>query len=519
MKTNVLIILIVVIVLAGGVLLALPKDPLKTLALDVPVDGVSGDFDLQTCTLRHKGTTYNAECGRILLPENRQDPNGKLIALPVVRFLSTGSEPAEPIFWLQGGPGSSNMSWWPNEDVLAAHDVVLVGYRGIDGSSNMICADMDAAVKGDGKDMLSEASLEIFSHGVDQCAQQLVAEGYDLDQYTPVQVVEDFEDVRIALGYPQVNLFGGSYGTRVGYLYGRMFPEAIHRAVLVGTNPDGGFVIAPQQLEPVFASYDQFAAEDPDFNPQSGSLSSTIRQVLADAPDRWMFLPIDKGQLELVIYVQMFYRQTSPQVFDAILAAEQGDYSGLAMLSNMGSFIFPVMLSQGDFFAKGYSMDLDPQMDYAALLTDPDSPLGSPLSELLFANVDSWPAQRVSVELREMRPVETEALLINGGLDVITPPGNLDVFAAAFPNGQTRFFPEMGHISDITNLQPEAFTHMLLTYLATGQLDDSQFEPMPVDFEVGFGYPQQAKLLVGVLVALAVGLLVGLFMLLRRWFG
>jgi pimeloyl-ACP methyl ester carboxylesterase len=495
------------------------SDPLKKLAQEVLAGGKAGDFTLQSCTLRNKGHVFQAECGTILLPENREQPEGKLIALPVVRFLSTSENPADPIFWLNGGPGNTNISWWPNQEVLAQHEVVLVGYRGIDGSSNMVCPNMNQAVKGDGKDMLSEASLEIFGEGIDVCAQSLIDEGYDLDHYTPVQVVEDFDAVRDALGYKQINLLGGSYGTRVAYLYGRMFPESIHRALLVGTNPDGGIIVTPQQLEPVFARYDQFAAQDLEFNPQSGSLSETIRQVIAEAPDHWLFLPIDKGELALVLYIQMFHRQTSPQVFDAVLAAEQGDYSGLALLSNMGNFIFPVMLSQGDFFAKGYSMDLDPEKDYKTLLTDPDSPLGSPLSYLLFANPGEWPAERVSAELREMGPVEMEALLINGGLDVITPPGNLDVFAAAFPNGQKLLFEEMGHVSDIFNLQPDAFTTMALTYFASGKVDDSGFVPMPVDFSVGFGYPQQAKLLVGVLTMLGVGLLWGAYALLRRWLG
>lgn len=519
MKSIVAVVLLVVLVISGVVYWKSSSDPLKKLAQEVPADGNAGDLTLQPCTLRDKGRTFQAECGTILLPENREFPEGKLIALPVVRFLSTSRAPAEPVFWLQGGPGSSNISWWPNEAVLAAHDVVLVGYRGIDGSAHMFCENMDAATKGDGKNMLSQESLEIFGQGINDCVAQLQAQGYDLDQYTPVQVVEDFEDVRQALGYETINLFGGSYGTRVAYLYGRIFPESIHRAVLVGTNPDGGFVITPEQLEPVYERYDQFAEQDTDFNPQAGSLSEMIRQVVDNAPDRWLFLPIDRGELALVLYIQMFYRQTSPQIFDAVLAAEGGDYSGLALLSNLGNFIFPVMMSEGDFFAKGYSMDYDPGKDYQSLLTDPASPLGSPLSTLLFANSGKWPAERVDTELREMRPVEMDALLINGGLDVITPPGNLEVFGDAFPNGQTLLFEEMGHVSDITNLQPEAFTHLLLTYLETGEVDNGQFEPMPFDFHVGFGYPQQAKALVAGLTILTAGLIYGAATLLRRFRG
>jgi hypothetical protein len=80
-----------------------------------------------------------------MVPENRQDPDSRLIELPVIRIHATGEIRAEPLFLLGGGPGMPN-SHTPDslrqagyEDhpmrwLFQHNDVVMVGYRGVDRS-------------------------------------------------------------------------------------------------------------------------------------------------------------------------------------------------------------------------------------------------------------------------------------------------------------------------------------------------------------------------------------------------
>ena len=79
-------------------------------------------------------TKYAAQCGTLVVPEVWGKGGSRLIALPVVRIPASGQSPAEPVFYLQGGPGQSNFSWAPPGWLLARHDLVFVGYRGIDGT-------------------------------------------------------------------------------------------------------------------------------------------------------------------------------------------------------------------------------------------------------------------------------------------------------------------------------------------------------------------------------------------------
>ncbi|MCP4417966.1 MAG: hypothetical protein GY805_15195, partial [Chloroflexi bacterium] len=86
---------------------------------------------MEPCTYERNDVEYAADCGTLVVPENRSDPNSRLIALSVIRVLANGRSPSEPIFWFQGGPGQSNLRFSHGEDLTALlenHDFVMVGY-------------------------------------------------------------------------------------------------------------------------------------------------------------------------------------------------------------------------------------------------------------------------------------------------------------------------------------------------------------------------------------------------------
>ena len=123
----------------------------KAAPITVPVDAHAGDLvDMQTCTYKAGDVKYAADCGTLLVPENRDDPSSRLIALPVIRIHSTGNSPTEPIFRLAGGPGLSNVtgfsvvSWF-----IENHDIVLVGYRGMDGAIRLDCPEVVKVMNGE----------------------------------------------------------------------------------------------------------------------------------------------------------------------------------------------------------------------------------------------------------------------------------------------------------------------------------------------------------------------------------
>ena len=113
------------------------KDPIA-----VPSGAQAGDLTMEPCTYEQDDVEHAADCGTLVVPENRNDPDSRLIALPVISVRATGDSPAEPIFWLTGGPGSSNMHFSHFEGLLDNHDIVMVGYRGVDGSVVLDCPEV-----------------------------------------------------------------------------------------------------------------------------------------------------------------------------------------------------------------------------------------------------------------------------------------------------------------------------------------------------------------------------------------
>ena len=191
-------LLAVIVLVIAGVLVFRPWKH----AVTVPTGAHAGDLLLKPCTIKLDKVNYRADCGTLVVPENRSNPTARLIALPVKRIHSASATPAEPVFYLSGGPGSSNMGFKPPAWLLADHDVVMVGYRGVDGTPKLDCPGVSKAIRGVGGDLLRPASLDALGAAMAACASQLQAAGVDLAGYTIPEVVGDMESARAALGYP-----------------------------------------------------------------------------------------------------------------------------------------------------------------------------------------------------------------------------------------------------------------------------------------------------------------------------
>src|SRR5262249_10108358 len=56
----------------------------------------------------------------------------------------------------------------------------------------------------------------------------------DLRLYTTPIAMDDLDEVRSALGYGKINVFGASYGTFAAQIYMRQHPESVRSVVLIG---------------------------------------------------------------------------------------------------------------------------------------------------------------------------------------------------------------------------------------------------------------------------------------------
>jgi pimeloyl-ACP methyl ester carboxylesterase len=202
-----------VLVLGLGYLRLAPGDR----TVPVPAGAKAGDLTLHACTYATERGAMPADCGTLVVPENRSDPDPRLIALPVTRIRARSDHPAEPVFYLEGGPGITNINFKQASRFAEDRDVVLVGYRGVDGSVRLNCPEVTSALK-HSTDALSEESFRGYGDALRACADRLTDQGVDLAGYGLAQQVDDLEAARVALGYDRIHLLSQSAGTRTAMI-------------------------------------------------------------------------------------------------------------------------------------------------------------------------------------------------------------------------------------------------------------------------------------------------------------
>lgn len=172
--------------------------------------GGDGRFHLASCTIGG----HPARCGIFSVPENPAQPHGKKIGLKVAVFRATGQRRrADPLVWFAGWGGAG-----VSDDAAAAlpalsgvnvdRDLVFIDQRGT-GSSRLSCSLPPAWTS-------ERSSYGSLTAAARRCA---AAIGPNLRYYTSSVAVDDFDQVRQALGYKRVNLYGGSYGVTTGQIY------------------------------------------------------------------------------------------------------------------------------------------------------------------------------------------------------------------------------------------------------------------------------------------------------------
>ena len=327
--------------------------------VSVPKGAQAGDLILESCTYATEDGGYAADCGTLVVPENRADPKSRLIALPVTRIHARSDHPAEPIFRLEGGPGITNMQFKDASRFADDHDVVLVGYRGMDGSVRLDCPEVESALK-HSTDFLDETSFRERADAFRACADRLTADGVDLAGYWLPQRVDDLEAARKALGYDRIDLVSESAGTRTAMIYAWRYPKSIHRSVMIGVNPPGHFLWDAKTTDEQIRRYAALCAQDESCRSRTPDLAASIHSALGEHPrTAGCSCPIKEGNVKAAAFFGLMARDhrrrgTACGAVDdrhAALRRARVTASGAWFLSLMAQVAFPSEQLWGDVAA------------------------------------------------------------------------------------------------------------------------------------------------------------------------
>ena len=251
-------------VLLCGVLLMHPRGPLfaQTGGTQATPSGTTAPpraWGIPLSACEAVAGREKAMCGSYEVFEDRAARSGRKIKLNLMVLPAAADKPEpDPVFLIDGGPGGSAVQDYRGfgQVFRQKRDVILIDQRGA-GSSNRLVCDLDEGVSAAFSRLLP---LDKLRH----CRDELEKTS-DLRMYTTSIAMDDLDEVRAALGYSQINVWGGSYGTTAALDYLRRHPDHVRTVTVEGVVPPSFRVPLPfprtvqKSIEGVF---ERCAADD-----------------------------------------------------------------------------------------------------------------------------------------------------------------------------------------------------------------------------------------------------------------
>jgi pimeloyl-ACP methyl ester carboxylesterase len=419
------------------------------------------DISLKPCRLEHPShiAAVDAECGKLGVLENPQDPKSRRIDLNIARVpaVSRRKKP-DPLFVLAGGPGMGATEFFVSVAPAFARirrdrDIVLVDQRGTGGSNGLQC-DLD-------EESLLTAPEEALVNATRQCLEKLSVHA-NVQFYTTSIAVQDLDRVRAVLGYEQINLYGVSYGTRVAQHYLRRFPQRSRSVILDGVIPPQ-VALGPSialDAEAALTNILKRCAEDTACRDEFGDpamVYHALREGLAKKPvsvslsnpttGEPVTLEFSNFHLATVLRLASYTSEQAALLpLSLHLAQREGNFTSLASQYLIVSRAYEDAVAFGMHNSVVCAEDV-PFYDAARI----DRPklestfLGVTQLDALIAICKIWPHGPMDQDFHTPLKTNVPALLLSGGNDPVTPVGFAKQAATGFANGVHIVLAGLGH--------------------------------------------------------------------------
>ncbi len=403
-----------------------------------------------------QGTDYS--CGDLVVEENRDAHTGR-IRLHYIRIKSTATTNRGTIY-LDGGPGGDGQGIL---DYIAYHGTTFLDGLLVDGDFLVI------GQRGTGK------SLPFL-----ECTQANCDLGdADLTAYNTAYNADDVDDLRAQLGLDALNVYGISYGSRLGLEVLRRHGDKVRAAVIEGLVPAQTIWPAaiPASAYGAITALDASCADAGACGTTFGNLVTKFTagvQALNDTP---LPIPTSTGSTDLdgysyasILFRMLYSRSTYPwlPLMISDFAAGRSD--------RVGSFVGQWLdVDRDDSISRGlyYSVVCgelynppDPSAFDAANVGVPEE-----FVELFGGSYygledlcSSWPKHNLGGALAQPVTSNVRTLVSSGRLDPITPPSFGTLAAGSLGNALVVLHENSGHGA---TLQSDCGKQNLLTFLAT----------------------------------------------------
>lgn len=432
-----------------------------------PASQATPPLKLQLEPCRIPKLDESARCGKYEVFEDRTAKTGRKIALNVMVLPATAPKAApDPVFFIAGGPGQSAVGLATAAgnnfmaEVRRGRDIVLVDQRGTGGSHPLNCVLNNGA-----SDLRSYFWEELFpAERLRVCRAELEKDA-NLALYSTPIAMDDLDEVRAALGYERINVYGGSYGSNAAFVYLRQHPDRVRSVVVSGVAPvDYKFTLAwAKGVQHAMDRLFDDCAADESCHKSFPKLREDFAAVL---------VRLDKGPVSFEL-PNPATRQTQTV---RLSRASFNEHLRALLYSPAFARLLPLLIhaaAQGEFQLFGGEL-----LEYAQTLRGPANQLalGMHLSVVCAEHIpfiseadiaretagsfygdarvraqikacEGWP--RGSVSAGFIEPVKSDApvLLISGDLDPVAPPWLAAAAAQYLPNSRHVIARNASHFS------------------------------------------------------------------------
>ena len=410
---------------------------------------------LEPCSV--EGVAGEIRCGTFRVPEHRGGERGRTIELAVTILRATGPDPAPaPLVYLVGGPGAAatgvDAAFENLPRLRRRRDVVLMDQRGT-GDSNRLDCDF---TWGGAEASHTEAFLPVDR--VRACREEL-EERADLGRYTTPAAMDDLDELRQALGYARVDLWGGSYGTRAALVYLRRHGDHVRSMILAG--PDLSFrygsaavaLAAERALQRLAGRCREDPAcgsRHPDLRTEVDSVlrrlegSPAVTRVPSPAGDT-VRMEIGRHDFAEGLRYLLYGADAAAGIPGLVERARSGHFR------RFGTLLLRIRASLTGQAADGMYLSVDcsevvPRIDSADLArADEASFLRGERARQRIRACSEWPRAELAPGFHEPVGGRTPTLVLAGGLDPTIPVGWTRTVTRWLRNSRRVVFPNRGH--------------------------------------------------------------------------
>jgi len=444
------------------------------------------EFLLEPCFV--KGVKTQLQCGKLTVPENWAKPTETTLDINVIVVKSiAATAEKDPLFLLMGGPGQAGSELVGGlikifRQVNESRELILIDQRGTGQSSPLQC-------EKEGADPYSDVFADFSNEDVQACISSYQV---DLSQYNTNNAVLDFEAVRMALGYEQINLYGVSYGSRAAMTYMRDKPQALRSVILDGVVPPQipvgpmgeqaarSFDILVEQChndKKCQAQYPQFRQDYLKVRAQleQQTITTNIDHPVTDKP---VMFNIDTQKFIGTLHSLMYGagpRHLIPYIVSQMAVS---NYKPLAGIIAMGQDKHDNLYS-GMHFNILCNEDIPRASDALINESNNNSFSGAHSTQGLMQVCQQWPTFTPPKNFGDMVKSDIPTLLLSGELDPVTPPAWAEIAGEGLSNKKHFVAKKAGH-GLVTQTCAATMVDEFLENTKFEDIDDSCLDKQPV---------------------------------------